>query len=133
MNFKSKIKPNRNKQLIKKSFIFSKSLLELYIELVRNNEFELSDRILKVGLPIRENLERTIVAISKNDFYGNLFNAYTLAVETRYWIKMVQMDHIIHTSCDNCVEQLNEIILILNYMSQVDNSFKANLNIQNLN
>jgi four helix bundle protein len=122
-----------NEELVNKTFTFSLSLIELYISLLRNSEFELSKKVFESGTSIRENVEASLAAIEKRDFVQKISMASKEAVETRYWLKMIQMNHFISYSCDECVEQLNEIINTLNYLIQENNQYKIRLSIENLN
>jgi four helix bundle protein len=122
-----------NEELVNKTFTFSLSLIELYISLLKNSEFELSKKVFESGTSIRENVEASLAAIEKREFIQKISMASKEAVETRYWLKMIQMNHFISYSCDECVEQLNEIINTLNYLIQENNQYKIRLSIENLN
>jgi four helix bundle protein len=122
-----------NEELVNKTFTFSLSLIELYISLLKNSEFELSKKVFESGTSIRENVEASLAAIEKREFVQKISMASKEAVETRYWLKMIQMNHFISYSCDECVEQLNEIINTLNYLIQENNQYKIRLSIENLN
>jgi four helix bundle protein len=122
-----------NEELVNKTFTFSLSLIELYISLLRNSEFELSKKVFESGISIRENVEASLAAIEKRDFIQKISIASKEALEARYWLKMIQMNHFISYSCDDCVEQLNEIINMLNYLIQENNQYKIRLSIENLN
>jgi four helix bundle protein len=122
-----------NEELVNKTFTFSLSLIELYISLLRNNEFELSKKVFESGTTIRANVEAAFAALEKREFIQKISVASKQSVEARYWLKMIQMNHFISYSCDDCVEQLNEIINTLNYLVQENNQYKIRLNIENLN
>lgn len=127
------IEKKKDNKIINKTFEFSLSVIELYIFLLKNNEFEYSEKILKSGTTIRENVEQSLAAITNEDYLAKLSLAFKDAVETRYWLKHLQMKNLISTSCDECVDQINEIINTLSYMTQSCNRFNIQLNIQNLN
>jgi len=122
-----------NRRLVSKSFEFSLATLELYIKLLKRNELELSQKLLLSSTAIRGYAERALAAISKQDFMSNVSLGLKEAVEARYWLKMMQMKYIINNDEEECIEQLNEIINILNYLMQENNKYKINLNLQNLN
>jgi four helix bundle protein len=122
-----------NEELVNKTFTFSLSLIELYISLLRENEFELSKKVFESGTNIRANVEGALAALEKKEFIQKISMASKQAVEARYWLKMIQMNHFISYSCDDCVDQLNEIINILNYMVQENNKYKIRLTVENLN
>lgn len=127
------VEKKKDSKIINKTFEFSLSVIELYIFLLKNNEFEYAEKILKSGTCIRENVEQSLAAITNEDYLAKLSIAYKDAVETRYWLKHLQMKNLISTSCDECVEQINEIINTLSYMTQSCSRFNIKLNIQNLN
>jgi four helix bundle protein len=122
-----------NEELVTKSFAFSLNVLELYISLLKMNEFELSKKLLASGTKIRANIEGSFAAMEKQDFIHSISLAQKEAMEARYWLKMVQMKHFINDSCDDCVDQINEIINILNYMVQENNKYKIKFDLHNLN
>jgi len=122
-----------NRRLISKSFEFSLATLELYIKLLRCNELELSQKLLLCSTAIRGNAEGALASIKKQDFMGSISLALKDAIEARYWLKMLQMRYMIDKDSEECVEQLNEIINILNYLMQENNKYKIQLNLQNLN
>jgi four helix bundle protein len=122
-----------NEELVTKSFTFSLNVLELYISLLKRNEFELSKKLLASGTKIRANIEGSIAAREKQDFIHSISLAQKEAMEARYWLKMVQMKHFVSDSCDDCVDQINEIINILNYLVQENNKYKIKFDLHNLN
>jgi four helix bundle protein len=119
--------------IVPKTFEFSLNLIEFYIFLIRNNEFEFAEKLLKSGTSIRENIEQALAADSKFEFIYRLSIASKEAIETRYWLKEIQMKNIISTRCDECVEQINEIISVFAYMTQAACKTDIQLNIGNLN
>lgn len=119
--------------IVNKTFEFSLSLIEFYIYLVRNNEFEFAEKLLKSGTCIRENVEQTLAANSRYEFLYKISIASRDAIETRFWLKEIQMRNIINTGCDVCVEQVNEIINILSYMTQATCNTDVKLSMGNLN
>ena len=119
--------------IVQKTFDFSLSLIEFYIYLVRNNELEFAERLLKSGTTIRQSVEQSLLADTKNEFYYKLSIASKDAIETRYWLKEIQMKHIINSCCDTCVDQINEIIKIMLYMTQTSFATEVQFNLGNLN
>lgn len=122
-----------NRRLISKSFEFSLATLELYIKLLKRNELELSQKLLVSSTAIRRNAEGALASIKKQDFMSSVSLGLKDAIEARYWLKMLQMKRLINEEEEECVEQLNEIINILNYLMQENNKYKIKLNLQNLN
>jgi four helix bundle protein len=123
----------KNNPVVEKTFQFSLKVLELYILLLKKNEFELSEKLLHSSTNIRRNVEGMLAAIDKQDFMQKIGLASRDAVEARFWLKMLQMKYFKTSGADECVEQLNEIINILNYMTEKKSETKLKLPIHNLN
>ena len=123
----------KNNPVVEKTFKFSLNVLELYILLLKKNEFELSGKLLHSATNIRKNVEGSLAAVSKQEFMQKIALASKEAVEARFWLKMLQMKYLKNSSADECAEQLNEIINVLNYMAQKKSTTKFKLNISNLN
>ncbi len=119
-----------NYRVIDKTFRFSLKLMDLYILLLRNEEIELAEKMLKSSLSIRETLEEALSAMSRQDYLSKLSESYNHAVQTRYWLKMIQMKHSVNNSCDDTVEAINEIINILNHLSHESNEYNLNFQYQ---
>ncbi len=119
--------------IVQKTFDFSLSLIEFYIFLIKNNQFDYSERLLKSGTNIRENLEQSLKSNNKQDFISKISLASKDAMETRYWLKEIQMKYIASDACDVCVDQINEIITVLNYVIQRNCESEVKLNIEYLN
>ncbi len=117
-------------QVTDKTFRFSLHLMDLYVLLLKNHEFELAEKVLRSGLHIREKIEEAMAALVPSDYRNNLSEAANLAVQTRYWLKMIQMKHFVNHSCDTCVESINELINILHYLSYEDNNTRINFQYQ---
>ncbi len=118
---------------MEKTFQLSLNIIQLYIDLLKENEFEISEKLLRSTTNIRGNVEGSLAAVDKQDFMSKISVATKEAVEARYWLKLIQMKQVINHTCELCVEQLNEIINILNYMTQSCSTNKITLNIHNLN
>jgi four helix bundle protein len=119
-----------NYKIVDKTFRFSLKVMELYVLLLKNGEYELAEKILKNSLVIRENIEESFAAITMNDNVGKLSEALHNATQVRFWLKLIQMKNVVHTCCDETVEGINEIINILNYLSLENNDYKINLQYQ---
>jgi four helix bundle protein len=119
-----------NYRIVDKTFKFSLKVVDLYVLLLKNGEYELAEKILKSSVAIRENLEESFAAVTMQDNVSNLSVALHNATQVRFWLKLIQMKNIVHTCCDESVEGINEIINILNYLSLENNSYKINLQYQ---
>lgn len=55
-----------------KSFDFALLIIELYKKLITNKEFIISKQILRSGTSIGANIEESIGAQSRNDFFSKI-------------------------------------------------------------
>jgi four helix bundle protein len=119
-----------HEELSRRTFEFSCKMMELYTQLIRSNELELAARILKYGLSIRKNTERAAASISQMDFTESISAASDMAIQTRYWLKLVQIKFPLMNQNDECVESLNAIINSLNYIITHSNQYHVQLQYQ---
>lgn len=119
-----------NYRIVDKTFRFSLKVMDLYILLIKNGEYELAEKILKSSVVIRENIEEAFASITVQDNVGKLSEALHNAAQVRFWLKLIQMKNMVHTCCEESVEGINEIIHILNYLSLESNDYKLNLQYQ---
>lgn len=119
--------------LVEKSFALSLNVLELYIDLIKRNEFEISARLLESSTGIRGKIEAMLASHDDKDFINRVSLATKEAIEARFWLKLVQMNYFCNQSCDTCVDQVNEIINILHYKMQSAHKTNVRLDFYNLN
>jgi four helix bundle protein len=67
-----------------KTFDFALTVIELFIQLKKENEFIISKQIIRSGTSIGANVEEAIAAQSKKDFINKLSIASKEARETKY-------------------------------------------------
>ena len=73
-----------------KSYSFAVKIVKLCRILQDNKkEYTLSKQLLKSGTSIGANVEETIGAQSKKDFYAKLTISYKEARETKYWLRLL--------------------------------------------
>ncbi len=99
--------------IIDKTFNFSLSIIELYKELVKRNEFVLSKQLLRSGTSIGANVEEAVGAHSKKDFVSKMIIAYKEARETRYWLRLLDKSKMVELDYSNNIKQIEEINNIL--------------------
>jgi four helix bundle protein len=119
-----------HEELSRRTFEFSCKMMELYTQLIRSNELELAARVLKYGLSIRKNTENAAASFSQIDFTESITVASDMAIQTRYWLKLVQIKCPLLTENDACVESLNAIINSLNYIITHSNQYHVQLQYQ---
>ena len=79
----------KNNVIRTKSFQFSIKIIQVCKDLKINREFVLSKQLLRSGTSIGANVEEAIGAFSRNDFIYKMSIAYKEALETNYWIRLL--------------------------------------------
>ena len=105
---------NVKKSLIEeKSFKFAISVVKLFSELKKQNEYVLSKQFLRAGTSIGANVTEALAAQSSNDFINKMSIASKEARETRYWLNLLKESNLVKINYDNYLSEINEIIKIL--------------------
>lgn len=74
-----------------KSFSFALRIIKLYQHLSeKKKEFVLSKQVLRSGTSIGANLKESLGAQSSSDFQTKISIAYKEALETSYWLSLLQ-------------------------------------------
>ena len=85
-----------NHLLVKKSYLFSLLIIELYKILhYKHKEYVMSEHILMKGTSIGSCLEVGQDAVSNEELYLQLTVAYEYARETHYHIRLVRDSHLV--------------------------------------
>ncbi|CAN5200192.1 four helix bundle protein [soil metagenome] len=118
--------------IVKKSYSFALMIIELYKELVIQNEFGLSKQILRSGTSIGANIHEGVATESKKDFIHNLSISQKETRETSYWLNLLKDSNYINiekfdiliTNCNELTRILNSIIHTTNqrYFNSIPNS-----------
>jgi four helix bundle protein len=116
--------------LSNRTFELSNRMMDLYGVLLKNNEMELSARLLKYGLSIRKHSETAWASTTQMDFTEAISTASEMAIQTRYWLKLIQMKHPLSKECDESVELLNNVINMLNYIINHNEQYHFQLQYQ---
>lgn len=103
----------RDNLILDKSFKFALSIIDLYKNLNKQNEFVISKQLLRSATSIGANVEEAIGAQSRKDFIHKLSIAAKEARETRYWLKLLNESKLTNENCIGYLEKINEIIAIL--------------------
>ena len=96
-----------------KTFDFALSIINLFIELKKENEFIISKQIMRSGTSIGANVEEAIAAQSKKDFINKLSIASKEARETKYWLKLLNKSELTKISVDVYLIEIEHIINII--------------------
>ena len=96
-----------------KTFDFALSIIKLFIELKKENEFIISKQIMRSGTSIGANVEEAIAAQSKKDFINKLSIASKEAKETKYWLKLLNKSELTKIPVDLYLIEIEHIINII--------------------
>lgn len=103
----------------RKSFLFAVRIVKLYKHLIaREKEYVLSKQLLRAGTSIGANVAEAEQAQSRADFISKMSIALKEAVETNYWLRLLQStDYLseaefssIHSDCRELEKILTAII-----------------------
>lgn len=106
-----------------KSFEFALLIIDLYKKLIENKEFILSKQILRSGTSIGANIEESIGAQSRNDFFAKITISYKEARETYYWLKLLYNGKYITEKEYQSYEE--KIIVLLKLLTTIQKSTKG--------
>lgn len=108
-----------------KSFNFALEIIELYKILKSNNEYVISNQLLRAGTSIGANVEEATAAQTKKDFITKMSVASKEARETRYWLKLLKCSKVIELDLTQHLIHIEEIIKIL---TAIVKTAQSNLN-----
>lgn len=104
-----------------KIFDFALSIVNLFIQLKKENEFI----ILRSATSIGANVEEAIAAQSRKDFIHKMAIASKEARETKYWLRLLDKSTLTTISMSNYLIEIEHIINIITKIiktSQQDNT-----------
>lgn len=93
-----------------KSFEFALAIIELYKQLIRQNEYVLSKQLLRSGTNIGANVGEASAGQSKKDFIAKMSIA---SKEAPYRLRLIGESKISDVNCDDCLKKCKDIINIL--------------------
>jgi len=96
-----------------KSFDFALKIIDLYKQMIINNEYVLSKPLLRSGSSIGANIEEASAAQSKKDFINKMAISSKEARETKYWLRLIQESRIVNCDVEIYIKEIDEIIRIL--------------------
>ncbi len=96
-----------------KTFDFALTMIELFIQLKKENEFIISKQIIRSGTSIGANVEEAIAAQSKKDFISKLSIASKEARETKYWLRLLNKSELTQIKVDSYLIEIEHIINII--------------------
>lgn len=96
-----------------KTFEFSLSIINLYTQLKKENEFIISKQLLRCGTSIGANVEEAIAAQSRKDFISKMAIASKEAREAKYWLRLLDKSELTHIPVNNYLNDIEHIINII--------------------
>ncbi|RKT00341.1 four helix bundle protein [Flavobacterium sp. 123] len=108
-----------------KTFDFALSIVNLFTQLKKENEFIISKQILRSATSIGANIEEAIAAQSRKDFINKMSIASKEARETKYWLRLLDKSNLTTISMSNYLIEIEHILNIITKIiktSQEDNT-----------
>ncbi len=101
--------------LQKKSYEFSLKVIKWYCSLSKEEKFfPLSVQLLRSATSIGANIEESIGAQSRADFFSKLYISYKEARESEYWLRLLRDSKLIsEKDAEELIADCQEILRIL--------------------
>jgi four helix bundle protein len=99
--------------IVTKTFDYALSVVNLFIELKKENEFIISKQILRSATSIGANVEEAIAAQSRKDFIHKMSIASKEARETKYWLRLLDKSNLTTISMSNYLIEIEHILNII--------------------
>jgi len=99
--------------IVTKTFDFALSVVNLFIELKKENEFIISKQILRSATSIGANVEEAVAAQSRKDFIHKMSIASKEARETKYWLRLLDKSNLTTISMSNYLIEIEHILNII--------------------
>jgi len=96
-----------------KTFNFSLQVIELYKQLLNENEYIISKQLLRSSTSIGANVEEALAGQSKKDFISKMSIVSKEARETRYRLRLLDQSQLSSINCSLYLDNIDQIINIL--------------------
>ena len=96
-----------------KTFDFALSIVDLFVQLKKENEFIISKQLLRSATSIGANVEEAIAAQSRKDFIHKMSIASKEARETKYWLRLLDKSNLTTIEINNYLIEVEHIINII--------------------
>lgn len=103
----------KNSLIKEKSFQFPLKIIQLYKELKNENEYVISNQLLRSGTSIRANIEEALAGKSKRDFIAKMSISSKEARETKNWLRLLNEGELTLLNIDVLLNDIEEIIRML--------------------
>lgn len=107
-----------SKGIINLCFELTDAVYEVHCELLLGRYARVGERALNTSSRVRKRLETAFATSHKPEYIENMELAVEAVVETRFWLKELQMKFEYCEFCDEAVERANELIAVLSYISE---------------
>ena len=95
--------------IVTKTFDFALSIVNLFVQLKKENEFIISKQILRSATSVGANVEEAIAAQSRKDFIHKMSIASKEARETKYWLRLLDKSNLTSISMSNYLIEIEHI------------------------
>jgi four helix bundle protein len=96
-----------------KSFDFALKIIDLYFQMKKDNEFEISRQVVRSGTSIGANVEEALAGYSDKDFAARMGISSREARETRYWLSLIHASPHFQVDVKEQLDNVDELIRIL--------------------
>lgn len=121
--------PLKNNIVREKAYQFALSIIDLYRNLKGQNEFVLSNQLIRSATSIGANVEEATAAQSRKDFISKMSVASKEARETNYWLRLLRDSNLCREiDLSDLIKESQEIIAIL---TSIVKTSQKNSNITN--
>ena len=96
-----------------KTFDFALSIVDLFIELKKENEFIISKQIVRSATSIKANVEEAIAAQSRKDFIHKMSIPSKEVRETKYWLRLLDKSNLTTILMSNYLIEIEHILNII--------------------
>ena len=99
--------------IVTKTFDFALSIVNLFVQLKKENEFIISKQILRSATSVGANVEEAIAAQSRKDFIHKMSIASKEARETKYWLRLLDKSNLTSISMSNYLIEIEHVLNII--------------------
>jgi four helix bundle protein len=99
--------------IVTKTFDFALSIVNLFVQLKKENEFIISKQILRSATSVGANVEEAIAAQSRKDFIHKMSIGSKEARETKYWLRLLDKSNLTSISMSNYLIEIEHILNII--------------------
>ena len=114
--------------ILNKTYDFALKIIQLYLKLKSDKEFELGKQLLRSGTSIGANSEEGAGAQSKKDFVSKFSIALKEARETKYWLRLIRDSNLYDKpSINQLIDECDEIIRIITSILKTSRQQKSSI------